>query len=94
MIRATIGARRALRKVLKKSNPTLNPSLADVMTALIQIQDNQTEIMNAIQNLQFNQCLAIEFQGEVGQQLAGLGSPVASQIDGLINQTLGQLAPN
>jgi hypothetical protein len=64
------------------------------MTALIKIQDNQTEIMNAIQGIQFNQLLAIELQGSVAQQQVGLGTTTANSIQLLVDAILGQTASN
>jgi hypothetical protein len=89
----TYVARRPIRKMLMRSsmNTVQTPSFADIMTALIQIQDNQAHIMDGITDIKYNQSVIIMFQAAVAENLAGLHTPTANAIDAQISNYIGQL---
>ena len=84
---------RRVRKTLQKSsmNHAQLPTFAELMTALIQIQDNQTQIMNGILDIQYNQAIGMEFQAAVADIVEGPGSVTSNNITAVLSTYLAQL---
>jgi hypothetical protein len=67
-------------KYLGTENPPQSPTLADVMKALSQVQQNQTDIMNTLNAIIFNQMTTLVYESSMGVNLAP-NQAVADQIE-------------